>query len=234
MTFDPIPPEVVDRRLRSVNVSILRCKNGPQFVPAKGASRVVGLGKNRRTLLRTFMFGDAGQRMALETLGKAARNPAQFGNRGGKVHKPRRLCNDGRSGRWSRHFGDEGNVQHCGIDEKPMLRLSVHPQRLPVVAGKHDEDAVIKFQLLQAREEASKLRVVECDFTVIKVVGMTTGGGFWWTIRAVRIVEVQPQEERPAGLKIQPGKGAVRGSVARRSAKEGLSLAPCPWSIPSS
>ena len=87
-------------------------------------------------------------------------------------------------------------------------------QRLAVVAREHDEGAFVEVQLAQAEKEPAKLRVVESDFTIVEVAGVARELRLRGAIRAVRIVQMHPQEERLAKMGIQPRQGAVHGPVA--------------------
>ena len=78
------------------------------------------------------------------------------------------------------------------IDEKPVLGFAMLAQRLAVVACKHHESSVEKFQLAQAREESFKHGVIKSDFAVIQVAGVAAEVRLGRAIRAVRVVEMHP------------------------------------------
>src|ERR1700756_36323 len=81
------------------------------------------------------------------------------------------------------------------IDKKAVFLLTMFPQRLAMIAGKDDQRAVVKPALFQISDYPSEFVVGICDLTVIRRICKSCPEGLRRIISAMRIVQMQPQEE---------------------------------------
>src|ERR1700674_1876741 len=114
--------------------------------------------------------------------------------------------------RW--RLNNQRYVQRRIVEKESVLLLSVFSQRLPVIAGHHHQDSVVQSGIFQPFNEPAELLVSIGNLTVIRMVCKLGAERLRRFIRAVRVVQVQPQEEWPLGLLLQP-RDRVRNTFFR-------------------
>src|SRR5581483_5848395 len=82
-------------------------------------------------------------------------------------------------------------------------------QGFPVVAGEYDGAAVVKATRSQPGEQPPEFLVRVGNLPVIRMGAVIGTEGFWRIVRAVRVVKMEPQKERPRRGALQPCNRAV-------------------------
>ena len=82
-----------------------------------------------------------------------------------------------------------------------MLGFTVFPKGLAVIPCDHDQrTSVIKPQPAQAGEKPAHLHIIERNFAVVEATGVAAVERLGRAIRAVRVVQVNPQKKGFAGM----------------------------------
>ena len=105
-------------------------------------------------------------------------------------------------------------MQRGVVNEKPVFVLPVLPQGFSVVAEEEDSGLVEAVQLLQASEDATDLRVVESDLSIVRMARVLAQVRLGGPVGAVRVVEVQPDEKWRAALLVQPVEHTIDRAIA--------------------
>ena len=148
--------------------------------------------------LRVHLTGIAGPQEKIAALHPSRNGKPRQAQHGGRhiddAHRPAMLgLGHARSG------DDERNPQRAVVEQHPVRALSVFAEALAVVAEDHDERGAAGTRFGDGAKQAADFRVRVGD---LPIVGNTSGarqGVGGRRVRRVRIVEMRPQEERPAG-----------------------------------
>ena len=81
------------------------------------------------------------------------------------------------------------------VDEASVRALAVIAQALAMVAHYDNHSAIVQSACLKRGDQTGKLTVGECNLSVVRVALVFRCKGLRWTIRRVRIVEVNPGKE---------------------------------------
>jgi hypothetical protein len=104
---------------------------------------------------------------------------------------------DDASSRNVRPRHDERHAHRRLIDQHAVRQLAVVAEAFSMI-GEHDDiDVLVAAGRAKRVEDAADLLVGEGDLAVVRTAGKTTAEGFRRIVRGVRIVEMQPREERP-------------------------------------
>ena len=110
-------------------------------------------------------------------------------------------------------------MQHRVVDQVGVAGLAVLAEALAVIGGDRDDRVREAPAALEAREQAAELLVHVGDLAVVGPRREARREGLRRLVGRVRVVVVDPQEERPVGL-AQPGRApASVTSAAGRSKK---------------
>ncbi len=101
-------------------------------------------------------------------------------------------------------FHDQRNVDSRVIDKEAMLFFAMLAQRLSMIAEHDDGSAVIKPVLLQPGDQAPQFVIGVGDFAVIGMRAVLRAKRLRRIVRTVRIIQMQPEEERPSSRFLQP------------------------------
>src|SRR5260370_26011795 len=84
------------------------------------------------------------------------------------------------------------------VDEETVLSFAVLSKGFAVIAEEDDQGIVIEAVggLLEPGEEPSQLAVRVGDFALIGLLRVLRAERFGWVIRTVRVVEMEPEEQR--------------------------------------
>ena len=95
------------------------------------------------------------------------------------------------------------------VHEKTVLMLSMLAQRLAMITEKQDHAGIIKLGLLQPCKQSPEFMVCVGDLSVIQMGLILAAKRLRWIIRAVRIVQMKPEEKRPQLILFQPRQSAI-------------------------
>ena len=115
----------------------------------------------------------------------------------------------------SRH--DEGHVLRIVVDVVAMRPLTVTSQRLAMIADDDDDGALVDARAPQPGEEPIHLLIDERDLAVVRS-GRTSTAELGHQrlrrlIRSVRVVEMDPGEERPGLAFVQPTERGIEDLI---------------------
>src|SRR5260370_14482543 len=133
--------QVVEFGVGRVDVVVGACFQGMQRAPAERTERI-------ESLTVTFIFGfgaRAEQSLGLELFLNRVLNSRDAYQRGSHRNRFDRPGNPSRpNAALSRRFHDQRHMNRGGVDKKTMLLFAVFTQRLPVVAQKRNQAAVVE------------------------------------------------------------------------------------------
>ena len=98
--------------------------------------------------------------------------------------------------------------------KKPWVFFSVFSQAFAVIASEHDHRVLIQAFGFQEMNEASHLRIRECDFSVVRMVLVFGRIRNWGMIGIVGIIQVHPEKEFFLVILAEPVQGHVGHQVA--------------------
>ena len=85
-----------------------------------------------------------------------------------------------------------------------MLFFAVLAERFSVVAQQDNRSAVVKLVLFQPCDQASQFVIGIRNFAVIRMCLVLGAKRFRWIVRAMGIVQMQPEEKRAAWSFFKP------------------------------
>ena len=95
-----------------------------------------------------------------------------------------------------------------------MRRLAVIAEPFAVITGDGDDRARGAARRIQPLQDAADLRVRERDFPVVRVSLGLLQELLWRIVRRVRVVEMDPREERTGIVALEPRKGGIDHDIA--------------------
>ncbi len=108
---------------------------------------------------------------------------------------------------------DEWDPDRRVVNEYTVADLTVVTEALSVIAD-HDHQGLLREpQLVERAEQPPQLRVVERDLSVVRIACVRLCIRSGRLVHDVRVVVLDPQEERIVSLPTQPLEGAVGGPI---------------------
>src|ERR1035437_1830387 len=104
--------------------------------------------------------------------------------------------------RW--RLDNQRYAQRRIVEKESVLLLPVISQRLPVIAGRYHQGSLVQPGVFQPFNQPAELLVRIGNLAVIGMICESAAERLRRMIRAVRVVEVQPQEEWLLGSLLQP------------------------------
>ncbi len=204
-----VPGDVVELRLRPVDVVTPRVHQRAQRAPAEVDARVVRLAVDalgRPPCPGPRSRSDAPLRTLAPELQEGRDRRHDVGQRDGRREPGPGLAR-------ARQLQQERDVEDLAIEQDPVLLLPVVSEPLPVVGDEKDDGAIVEPLALQAVDELADDGVRRRD---LGVVGRPVAGaeGLGRLVGEVRLEEVHEQEERLRLHALDPGQGAPRGLAA--------------------
>ena len=201
--------EVVELRLRRLDVLVARRPPREERGPPELALRVERLGVGRR-VAHLAALDRRPQRAALD-LG-TAREARVVEERREHVDAPRHRRRHAGADRGPGH--EEGHEDRRVVHEEAVRLLAVLAEALAVVGGDEHERAGEGARLLEPPQQPRELLVDERDLAVVRRIGEARGEARGRLVRRVRVVVVDPQEERAAVRgRVHPPQDGVRRRV---------------------
>ena len=202
----PIGRQVVELRPWRADQLEAPVLNRAQLAPAVVISGIPAFAMRHQPEL--LAAGERHQVRALH-LGRHRDSKQRQGGRH-DVDDPHLVGNDRR--RHARTADDERDARRGFVDEEAVRQFAVFAEHLAMV-GDHDDERVVEAAVGAKRvDQAPDLRVDVRDFGVVGAVSgswearLKRSGRF---VRGVRVVQVDPGEERAVRLRLQPLERAV-------------------------
>jgi len=206
-----VPVDVVELRAWRVDHLVPSGAKRAEVAPAVMVQRVHRL----RVRVEVQLPGGAGHQRHEARAGHGLRrgHTQQVEHGGHDVHRPHGVGHPARLGKAERRAEDEGHVRHAVVDEKAVRGLAVVAQALAVIAHHDDDRLLVEPASAQQVEHAPDLAVGKRHLTVVRVPLVARRERLGRAVRRVRIVEVNPREERRVPGPVDPRQGLVHHLV---------------------
>ena len=107
----------------------------------------------------------------------------------------------------ARELDDEGDADGFVVEEDAVGIFAMSAEGLAVIGGDGHDGVVIKAAGFQLAHEFADYLVFIGDGSVVRLGGVFAFVGLGRIVRVVGVVEMDPEEERAAGMLAEPGEG---------------------------
>jgi hypothetical protein len=194
--------EVVELRARGVDGLVAARPQRLDVAPPVVVERVHGLGVALEPQFRPVAGHERQEGRAGHLAGH--RHAQQGEHRRHKVDDADGVGDRAPAQALERRPNHEGDAGRGLVDEEPVRVLTVIAEALAVVAQDRDHRAVQQIPLPEERDDPADLGVGEGDFAAVRMSGVLGLVGLGRIVRRVRVVQVDPREERPALRLVDP------------------------------
>src|SRR5215471_4446957 len=103
------------------------------------------------------------------------------------------------------------------------------PQRFSVIAEEKDQAGIVELSTLQPRDETSQFVIGVGDLSVIRMSFVLRAKRLRRIVRTMRIVQVQPEEEWPLRMFLQPCKPPIDAFTCATFYESEIAVGECFW-----
>ncbi len=208
-----IPFFVVQLGTRGVDHLVAPGAQRVQIAPAVVVEGIHGLRVRVEPQLRSRPGKKGSEADPREAAGR--RDPEQIERGRHDVDAPHGIRDGPAQGPAERRADRERHVRRAVVDEEAVCGLAVIAEAFSVVPHDHDHGAVVQAEVLQRPEHARDLRIGEGDFAVVGVFLVLRCERLRRPVRRVRVVEMDPGEERPGFRRHDPRQRLIDDLVGR-------------------